>query len=68
MHQLATNANNKIIKLWDDPKVDQTGLACFSKKLKAKGISVTRDDLKSILQHQRAHDLHVTRSGRNRLQ
>jgi len=64
----SASVKKRVLQLWDDPKVGQTGLVRFLEKLKSKGIEVAQDDLKTILQHRRAHDLHVTRSGRNRLQ
>ena len=64
----ATKANSRILCLWDDPKVGQTGLGRFVEKLKSHGIHVDRKDLQDVLQHRRAHDVHATRSGRSRLQ
>jgi len=61
-------SRTKVLQLWDDPKIGQTGLIRFLQKLKSKGIHLTHEELKTALQHSRAHDLHATRSGRNRLQ
>jgi len=64
----ATTSNKRILQLWDNPKIGQTGLVRFLEKLKARGIHVSPQDVRTILQHRRAHDLHATRSGRNLLQ
>jgi len=47
----------QIVTLWKDPTTGLTGLTRFQQKLKATGIEVTLEDLRSILGSQPSHDL-----------